>query len=358
MNNISTNESVNVYAENQQAPIADQIDTVNHNLSEENTPAEEPSLSASTAEEKAVELRENIAKLQKQLAEIEQPIVQEEKNKKEVYEPIILSDRKWQAQYEYTVGLKHRKPIPPQPCQDSAFAMAETEHSPFSVVISADGAGSRPISDIGSQRVVSGIYRLIHTLYRSQFNPLDEGAEISSETAKRWALILTKHAKGLLEDLGSEYRRSSEDFCCTLLVGLVGKYHTFWFKVGDGAIVKETAERNTEGQIEYKLTTLGEVGKGEYANETTFISNNLAQNAVQSGVFTSSNLSALFTMSDGAAQRLVSNDGQNVSARLTSFSEELRNDKLDRLKLTKLFYSEEFLDNHDGDDCSIALISR
>ena len=40
------------------------------------------------------------------------------------------------------------------------------------MIVTADGAGSSIVSDIGSQRVVSGIYRLIHTLYRSQFAQL------------------------------------------------------------------------------------------------------------------------------------------------------------------------------------------
>lgn len=45
----------------------------------------------------------------------------------------------WFAEYEAVVGLKHRKPLPPGPGQDAAFASAEEQ---FSVIVTADGAGS------------------------------------------------------------------------------------------------------------------------------------------------------------------------------------------------------------------------
>ncbi|MDG6309577.1 protein phosphatase 2C domain-containing protein [Glaesserella parasuis] len=318
----------------------------------------------SSGEEKTLSDEERL----KEIAQQKNDLAQEEEELKKKIEqeklriaepaPIALLDRSWKAEYEAVVGLKHRKPMPPQPCQDAALAVSATDEAPFSVVISADGAGSCPVSDIGSQRVVSGVYRLIHTLYRSQFNALDEDIDITDDIVKRWALILTKHAKGILDDLAKEYRRENKDFCCTLLVGLTGKCHTFWFKVGDGALVKEVAERGGDNQIEYKLEHLGDVGKGEYANETVFISPSLNPDKVQYGIFKNLNLSGLVTMSDGAAFKLVSNDGQNVALSLSTLLQNLRENKLLRMHLTKFFYTEKFLEGHDGDDCSIALIAR
>lgn len=262
-------------------------------------------------------------------------------------QPISLGQ--WRAEYEAVVGLKHRKPLPPFPCQDAAFATL----SPCPIIITADGAGSSETSDIGSQRVVSGVRRLIDTLYNSQFSALDDVTPIKEEEIKRWALILVKHSMGILEDLAQEYRRPAKDFRCTLLTAVVGKYHTFWFKVGDGALVIETVKDN-----EYTLSCLGKVGKGEYANETTFISESLSIKDVDSGILSSSNVSALFSMSDGAALRLVNNNGDKVAPKLSYFAQKLRAEELNRLELTKFFYSEGFLNGHDGDDCSIALIAR
>lgn len=264
-----------------------------------------------------------------------------------------LANRVWKAEYEAVVGLKHRKPIPPQPCQDAAFAGIE----PKPMVITADGAGSSITSDIGSQRVVTGVRRLIDTLYFSQFSALDKTDEIAAETYQRWALILVKHAKGILEDLATEYRRPIKDFRCTLLTAIVGNEHTFWFKVGDGALVVERLiEQN--GEPGYALQHIGEVGKGEHANETTFIDENLSKEAVDFGILDSRNITAIFSMSDGAAFKCVSNDGAKVAGSLSDLARDLREGKLQRTTLTKFFYSEPFLANHDGDDCSMAIIAR
>lgn len=326
---------------------------------EEHIPQTQENLPSENLEDKRKEVEEinaEVQQLQAKKEKLQQEIDEESIKGEQKNNPIIdLSSKKWQAEYEAVVGLKHRKPLPPNPGQDAAYARADEQ---FSVVISADGAGSSIVSDIGSQRVVAGVYRLVHTLYNSQFKALDEEKALIEDDIRRWALILTKHAKGILDDLALEYRRDAKDFRCTLLVGLVGKLHTFWFKIGDGAIVKEVISVNEKNESAYQLSMVGEVGKGEYANETIFISEQLEPKNVQYGSFANTNLTALFTMSDGAAGRFVSNDGKQVTPYLTVLAEELRKGDLKRYHLTKLFYSEAFLEGHDGDDCSIALIAR
>lgn len=326
--------------------------TSSNSLLEENLPSE----NLEDKLKKMDEIRALEKQVQEEKAKLQQEIDEENIKEQQKNSPIIeFSSKKWHAEYEAVVGLKHRRPLPPNPGQDAAYARADDQ---FSVIISADGAGSSIVSDIGSQRVVAGVYRLIHTLYNSQFKTLDEEKTLIEDDIRRWALILTKHAKGILEDLALEYRRDARDFRCTLLVGLVGKYHTFWFKIGDGAIVKEVAFSNEKNEPAYQLSAVGEVGKGEYANETMFISEQLKPENVQYGSFANTNLTALFTMSDGAAGRCVSNDGKRVAPYLSELAEELRKGDLKRYHLTKLFYSEAFLEGHDGDDCSIALIAR
>ena len=77
--------------------------------------------------------------------------------------------------------------------------------------------------------------------------------------------------------------------------------------MGDGAIIKQTLEKNQNNEPEYQLSTLGKVGKGEHANETVFISESLSPEDVHYGSFFNNNLTALFTMSDGAAFKFMSN---------------------------------------------------
>ncbi|MFD0966744.1 protein phosphatase 2C domain-containing protein [Seminibacterium arietis] len=256
----------------------------------------------------------------------------------------------WFAQYEAVAGISHRKATAPLPCQDSAVAFV----SPKPTVIIADGAGSSAVSDLGSKAVVTGLARFIKTMERYFSELLDqESSEAKQHDA---ALILVKHAKGILEDLETEHRRPLKDFRCTLLLAIIGKVHTLWVKVGDGALVIEKKEKTLDGVIS-KLSTLGEVGKGEYANATTFIGEHLQPNDVQSGVVESKYITALFAMSDGSAEKFVSNKGDKVAQRLSSWADLLRQERLFRYQLTKAFYAEDFLQRHTGDDCCIAMVS-
>lgn len=54
---------------------------------------------------------------------------------------------------------------------------------------------------------------------------------------------------------------------------------------------------------------LGRVGKGEFANQTTFVDDALSMNDVAVGSVASEGLTGVAVMSDGAAEKLVSNDG-------------------------------------------------
>lgn len=263
----------------------------------------------------------------------------------------LMPNRKWYSQYEAVVGLSHRKSNPPLPCQDAAIAAAE----PRAIIISADGAGSSAVSEIGSHFVTRGLLRFCQTLEKKIASLLDS-LETNEKACKEFALLFVKHAFGILQDLSVEHRRPIKDFRCTLLMGLVGKTSILWLKIGDGALVAERLFE-TSDERKYELNTLGEVGKGEYANHTTFIDDNLIGSDIQIGIIPTNNVTALFCMSDGAAEKLVSLDGQRVSVRLSEWGEQLRNGKLSRHKLTESFYEGEFQKRHSGDDCSIAMIS-
>ena len=264
----------------------------------------------------------------------------------------ISPNGNWHAQYEAVVGLSHRKSHPPLPCQDAAISIARPP--PFA--ISSDGAGSSATSEVGSFYVTRGISRLFQTLDKQMIAPLLNVTETNDEACKKFALLTVKHAQGILKDLADEHRRPIKDFRCTLLITLVGTVHTLWLKIGDGALVYETI-KEIDGQRICELKTLGDVGKGEYANTTTFIDEYLTQNDVQMGTMPSEHITALFCMSDGAAEKLVSTDGKRVSTRLSDWAELLRQRKLARSKLSEAFYDKDFQNRHSGDDCSIAIIS-
>lgn len=267
------------------------------------------------------------------------------------FKKYLKNNGHWQAQYEAVVGLAHRKMTPPFPCQDFAFSTIK----PRPIIILADGAGSSATSDIGSQFVTLGVARLLNTLEKRLIDILDKET-IKEDVFHEFSLLIVKHARGILEDLSQQHRRPLKDFRCTLLVVIVGKLNSLWLKVGDGALVYEKLIKENESFIS-ELRTLGQVGKGEFANLTTFIDENIQPDDVQSGGLPSENICAFFAMSDGAADRFVSNDGTQVATRLSEWSALLRENKLSRQIITKAFYSDDFCRKHNGDDCSLALVS-
>lgn len=287
-------------------------------------------------------------------------------------QPPLSKQRPWLAQYEAVVGLTHRNAQPPLPCQDAALAAIQ----PRPCVIVADGAGSSAVSEIGAQTVVTGLARLLHTLEKQLATLLDtqptpEHEDEHKTQTRNFALLLTKHALGLLQDLAAQHRRELRDFRCTLLLAVIGQQQTLWLRVGDGALIAQHLEENAQtaqtaqttptpqekAQPGTRWQVLGLAGKGEFANQTTFVDANLQPSQVQSGTLPTAYLCGLAAMSDGAAEKLVAHDGQRVAPQLGHWLHALRQDQLPRRTLTRSFYSDSFCQGSTGDDCSLALLA-
>ncbi len=218
------------------------------------------------------------------------------------------------------------------------------------MVILADGAGSAAVSEIGSQAVVLGVSRFLFTLENDLKNLLDSTEITGNRTVQTFSLLIVKHAKGILEDLAALHKRSINDFRCTLNVVVFGKVRTLWLKIGDGVIFFQRALEN--GLV---LEAVGNLGKGEFANQTSFIDSNLSPNSVETGGIDSNTIIGFGAMSDGAAERLASNDGKHIAPQIGKWLDKLRNNELKRSELTQRFYSDEFVKGSTGDDCSIGL---
>lgn len=269
---------------------------------------------------------------------------------KQAEDQAIHSGQQWYGCFEMVTGLTHRDANPPLPCQDSAIAV----NNPRPVAIVADGAGSSAVSEIGSQAVTTGLIRLLCTLEQQVSSLLDQPNTPQENEARNFGLLLVKHAKGILDDLAVQHRRPLKDFRCTLLLIVRGQKRLLWVKVGDGALIIESMSHQID-VLKSALSTLGELGKGEFANATTFIDNSLLPTDVQTGICSSRYITGFAAMSDGAADRLVSNDGLRVSGQISSWLHALRQQTLKRRALTRLLNSEEFTLGTTGDDASIAL---
>jgi hypothetical protein len=94
-----------------------------------------------------------------------------------------------------------------------------------------------------------------------------------------------------------------------------------------------------------------------FANQTTFVDDRLSMQDVQWGMHSSVGVSGLAAMSDGAAEKLVSNNGRMVSGQISRWLEGVREQTLRRRDLTQAFYSDRFNQQSTGDDRSIALLA-
>lgn len=262
----------------------------------------------------------------------------------------------WQGLAEAVVGLSHRNAQPALPCQDAAVVQTQ----PRPVLVVCDGAGSAVMSEYGSQVLSVGLARLAHTFELPLLSLLDT-PQANDEQARQMVQMLLRHGKGLLQDLAQQQRREVKDFRSTVLMVIVGTVHLLWLKVGDGAIVLERIEQQYDKDdsliCQPLLTCLGQLGKGEFANQTTFVDDRLTMQDVQWGMHSSVGISGLAAMSDGAAEKLVSNDGRIVSGQVSRWLEGIREQTLRRRDLTQAFYSDRFTQQSTGDDRSIALLA-
>jgi hypothetical protein len=265
----------------------------------------------------------------------------------------------WTTLATAVAGLAHLETLPPVPCQDVAGAVGGRRPT----LVVADGAGSSPASELGARAMVRAMLRLVDTLEGQVARLLDDTDEPAEPVLRQFALLLVKHAKGVLQDQASEQHRPVRDLRCTLSLVVLGRSRLLWLKVGDGAIVMEQAVPAESPDPEaaerfLQLTTLGEPGKGEFANQTVFVDDCLTPDQVQSGSHDIAAVTGAAVMSDGAAEKLVANDGGRVAGQLSHWLDDLRDGRLRQRHLVRFFYSEAFCRGTAGDDRSIALASR
>lgn len=252
---------------------------------------------------------------------------------------------------EATVGIQHRQSNIQLPCQDAAKATLK----PRPILIVCDGAGSAAVSDIGSQALVTQLTRLCQSLEPliAPYLDLKDNQDIHPLVR-----VLVRHAIGILEDCANIHRRSIRDFRSTLNFALIGTEHILWLKIGDGEIVHEQIMLNKDSLPQTQYQCLGEPHKGEFANQTQFIDDQLKLNDVHWGMLPSKTTTGLVLMSDGASEKLVSHDRKNVAGQISTWLEQLRQNQFKVAEFYQRIYAEDFLKRSTGDDRSIALYSK
>ncbi|MTJ32456.1 PP2C family serine/threonine-protein phosphatase [Aphanizomenon sp. UHCC 0183] len=161
----------------------------------------------------------------------------------------------WKAIARSAVGTSHQKQKIPIPCQDCG------NYRIFKDVIVgavADGAGSAKYSHFGAELAVETVIKCFADIDKQGFSqPLSEmeAKEVFTKFVKDVITALNKKADN------NDY--SVHDLACTLLVFIATPEWVAAMQIGDGFMVVSSQD------AEYQL--LFEPDKGEFFNETTFV---------------------------------------------------------------------------------------
>ncbi|MCC3584260.1 MULTISPECIES: PP2C family serine/threonine-protein phosphatase [unclassified Microcoleus] len=259
------------------------------------------------------------------------------------------SRKKWQAICATTVGRSHLQSHPQIECQDAAKVVS----TPRAAIFVADGAGCARLSHLGSKSVVEELAGFINSKQATHGEILDQEQIINcndSDRGKEYAYKFVKYAVEGLRKLANTEDCSVEDLKCTLLMAVSGKFYIFWLKVGDGFIVVEK---------DNKLELLGSLGKGEFANQTTFLSESLNDKAISYGFLSAENVTGIAAFTDGAGETLVTTHDSKIAGELSNFFAQTRGGSLDNDSLREFLEDETVWASPKGfDDRGIALLAQ
>ncbi len=184
----------------------------------------------------------------------------------------------WKAIACSEKGTSHRKSE--LPCQDYAEFIRLNNAGEISengeIIIGAvsDGAGSCKYSDVGSKLAVETALNTLKLWPKwLKEKQKDSSPEILKESAEKAFAKTLREVKVAFDEQAGEKSCSPKDFSCTLLVVVTTPNWLAAMQIGDGFIVTRKPES------EYQL--LFHPSKGEYANETTFVTASNAREKMQ-----------------------------------------------------------------------------
>jgi hypothetical protein len=181
------------------------------------------------------------------------------------------------------------------PCQDAQdHRVVQTEHGQALLVALADGAGSAEHADLGASCAVEvALYILESVLADQVVAPEDD------ECLIRTAFAGARHyLKELAEQEGIPFRSLATTLTCAMVMD--GRLVTG--QLGDGVVVVQSSRE--------EFIAITQPQRGEYANETYFLTQDNASDRVQIQMFDQP-VQALALMSDGLlrlAMRMPNNE--------------------------------------------------
>lgn len=195
----------------------------------------------------------------------------------------------WQVIGAAVQGLSHQRQG--LPCQDAL----RYHCLPGGILLAAlaDGAGSAVHAELGAQAAVeAAVDYLISRLTDHQPGECCEWAELIWETFQS--------ARTAVEKLGEEQEESLRSFATTLTCLVATPEQLVIGQLGDGAVVATGADGD--------LKTVTALQRGEYANETNFLTQDQALGLVAIQVI-DEQVQALAMMSDGLTRLALQRPG-------------------------------------------------
>jgi hypothetical protein len=191
----------------------------------------------------------------------------------------MAMESEWQVVGAAVQGLSHQKQG--LPCQDALKYLC----LPGGILLMAlaDGAGSAKHAELGAQTAVeASVGWLVTCLEKEQPIECCEWAEVIWETFQ--------NARTALERLGQEHDEPLRSFATTLTCLVATSERLIVGQLGDGAVVAVDEDNG--------IRTVTTLQRGEYANETNFLTQEQALDLVVIQVI-DEQVRALAMMSDG-----------------------------------------------------------
>ena len=255
--------------------------------------------------------------------------------------PVSSTNWNWNGISDYVVGSSHLKSNPPIPCQDTALATILNRP----IILVSDGAGSCKLSHFGSNIVVRNLAHFINEQQQLNSRLLDLDNPDIFDTPKSYADQIIKHSIEALRSEAESKHDTLSSFRCTLSIVIIGRKKSFWLRVGDSPIIIQTTK---------STNLIGSVNKGEYANQTSFLSEELSDEKIQYGLVDMENVKGFCVLSDGTAEKLMRSDGSEIARAVPTLLDALGLGKLEDIDLHDFLSNPEWWSKTTGDDKSFA----
>ncbi|MEB3122701.1 MAG: PP2C family serine/threonine-protein phosphatase, partial [Snowella sp.] len=180
----------------------------------------------------------------------------------------------WKVITRSSIGTSHQQSN--LPCQDYGRYLLLDGNILIGAI--ADGAGSAKYADIGAKTTVNESLRFLEAIHADSVQDLPTNDPLSDEQAQLLFSQLIESVRSRLSIVATEMEGTLSDLASTLLVFIATPHWLAGMQIGDGFMV--IRDKNAT----YRL--LFQPDKGEYINETTFVTSDHAIDTLQVKVLT------------------------------------------------------------------------